>query len=73
MVPKQVKQAQVWRLPLSEGSSNRPAGPTGSGRVGVGVYLRRFAHAAAPVINLVKIEDLALKIGAFNFDFLVLG
>ena len=34
-------------------------------------YLRRFAHAAAPAIHLVGIEDLALKIAAFNFDFLV--
>ena len=35
--------------------------------------LRRCAHAAAPAINLVKIEDLALKFGAFNFEFSSLG
>ena len=37
------------------------------------IYLRRFAHAAAPVINLVGIKGLALKIEAFNFEFLSLG
>ena len=37
------------------------------------IYLRRFAHAAAPVINLVKIQDLALKIAAFNIEFLSLA
>ena len=36
------------------------------------IYIRRFAHAAAPVITLVWIEGLALKIGAFNFELLSL-
>ena len=44
---------------LSGGKSDRPQSEM---VVVVDLYLRRFAHAAAPVINLVVILDLALKI-----------
>ena len=36
------------------------------------IYIRRFAHAAAPVINIVGIEKLALNLGACNFECLTL-